>query len=545
MMLTGPGMRAGGIMATIKTLPGGAWTNLHGTQTATVTDHRGLCADPGAPAFARFGAQATAIKGLLADLRAAARPLAVQGSSWSFSRIITPEGAPGTWFETGEAGDLMVVGSADLAAPPPFPPHLVMASGGAKLIALNAFAEANGMSLRTSGSYCGQSVAGAIGSGVHGSVMDYGAFQNHVRGLLMVVSPTDAVWIEPGPAPILSDATVAQFADRRVNDPELFGAALVHIGAMGVVAAALLELAPYYEIEVFRVMQALDDAAIARLSNGQWRDFVRELGVDRDPLFIEVILNPFMPTSAIRSMPGAQAMITVYFKAAAPHVETSAKAMLPNQLQGGLDDILKLIVRGIVNHPDWLPTWTVAALAAAEFAKEVTPGGPLPPVSWGTVHGGFTPHSIMGVVPPLHNDSFAFPRDRLAQALSLAHSAFVASGGGHLVWTLRFVAPSAGTMAFTRFPETVVINMDGIRSDPTNTAVAAIRQALDDNGVPYAQHWGKMGVMTPALIEAQFGPSTDPSTPLARWRAARATLVPDPAMRAIFANAAVCAWGLC
>jgi hypothetical protein len=532
-------------MATIKTLPGGAWSNLHGTQTATVTDHRGLSADVGAASFARFGAQATAIKGLLADLKVAARPLAIQGSSWSFSRIITPESAQGAWLETDEAGDLLVVGPADLASPSAPMPHLVMASGGAKLIALNAFAEAHGMSLRTSGSYCGQSVAGAIGSGVHGSVMSYGAIQNHVRGLLMVVSPTEAVWIEPGPHPILSDAAVAQMADRRVNDPELFGAALVHIGAMGVVVAALLELAPYYEIEVFRMMQALDDNAIAQLSAGEWRAFVGDLGLDRDPLFIEVILNPFMPTSPLRMMPGAQALITIYFMAPEPLVESSVKGWIPDQLRGGLDDILKLIARAIADHPDLLPTWTVAALAAEEFAKEVTPHGPLPPASWGTVHGAFIPHTIMGATPPLHNDSFAFPRERLAQALSLAHHAFVQSGGGHLVWTLRFVAQSAGTMAFTRFADTVVINMDGIRSDATNTAVAAIRQALDDNAVPYAQHWGKMGVMTPALIERQFGPSTDPATPLARWRAARAALVSDPAMRAIFANAAVCAWGLC
>lgn len=537
-------------MATIETLPGGAWTNLHGTLSATVADHRGLVGDGGEASFAQFGAQAAAIKGLLATLKATARPLAIQGSSWSFSRIITPENPQGAWLETGRANDLLTVGADDLATPPAPDadvPPLVMAGGGAKLIALNAFAEANGMSLRTSGSYCGQSVAGAIGSGVHGSVMDYGAIQNHVRGLLMVISPDEAVWIEPGPQPILSDAVVAQFADRRVCDAELFGAALVHIGAMGVIVAALLELAPYYEIEVFRTMKALNGNAIAQLASGQWRAFVRDLGVDRDPLFIEVIVNPFLPTKLLGFLPAPRAMITVYFKAP-PRLHGIVEGemgLLAPQLRGGLDDILQLIARGIVKDPDLLPTWSLPAIAAAEFAKELTPHGPLPPASWGTVHGQFSPHTVLGVVPPLHNDSFAFPRERLAQALSVAHRAFLLSGTGHLVWTLRFVAQSAGTMAFTRFSRNVVINMDGIRSRHTTRAVDAIRKALDGKGIPYAQHWGKMGVMTPDLIERQFGPSTDPGTPLARWRAARARLVPDPAMRAIFANAAVCDWGLC
>jgi len=131
--------------------------------------------------------------------------------------------------------------------------------------------------------------------------------------------------------------------------------------------------------------------------------------------------------------------------------------------------------------------------------------------------------------------------------LDVMTKAFQEDNGGHLVFTLRFVTNDErqhnGHLAFTRFPETAVINVDGIRSAKSSAAGARIARALADNKVAFSQHWGKMGEITCEHIEDQFGPSSVASSRLAKWKTARAALL-DSDIQNIFQNKALRNWCL-
>jgi hypothetical protein len=106
-----------------------------------------------------------------------------------------------------------------------------------------------------------------------------------------------------------------------------------------------------------------------------------------------------------------------------------------------------------------------------------------------------------------------------------------------VVTTLRFVGKSAGTMAFTRFENNVVIDFDGFRSDASRKVTQAAIAALDAAGIPYARHWGKMAPITAATVQRDYGIKAD------AYRIARNNLLP-PEVRAVFASTALRNWGL-
>jgi hypothetical protein len=106
-----------------------------------------------------------------------------------------------------------------------------------------------------------------------------------------------------------------------------------------------------------------------------------------------------------------------------------------------------------------------------------------------------------------------------------------------VVTTLRFVGKSAGTLAFTRFDNQVVIDFDGFRSDASRTVTQAAIAALEAAGIPFSRHWGKMAPITAAIVQRDYGAKAE------AWRAARAALLPQD-MREVFASTALRNWGL-
>ncbi|MDE8510988.1 hypothetical protein PCK05_28745, partial [Klebsiella pneumoniae] len=85
-------------------------------------------------------------------------------------------------------------------------------------------------------------------------------------------------------------------------------------------------------------------------------------------------------------------------------------------------------------------------------------------LTWGGANGPHVRQKILGWEIELYNAAYAIERAHLSTTLKTMLDAFHTHGGGHQVFTLRFVTKAAGLMAFTRFDDTVVINMDGLRT---------------------------------------------------------------------------------
>lgn len=536
-------------MAELKHLPPGNWANFHATVFRTVSDYRVIVGDtPDDRPDAHFAATAACLKLFIGEAMTQQRAITTAGTSWSFSALLDGEGAI---LETVQDQAVFNVDRAMLAPSSTLDPGLlVLASGGTKIATLNMFLEGQvpERSLHTTGSYNGQSVAGMMGTGVHGSALGYGPFHNHVRGVHLVTDDHQSVWIERGPEPIFDDGFVARFADRRVNDEALFEAALVHLGGLGIANAVALKVRPRLRVDVVRAMKSLDRDDILLLQSGDYRGFAKAMGHDRTPYYIELTLDPFNPFRDGAHWLASDTAVTLYFE------DTAEKAGIVESaaaVYGASVDSLQQILKAaetylgaqVIANADAIPppALPIAFLAIARF--DALRQGYEANKRWGEVCGAFQRYQIGETIINLHNDAFAVPRGRLLDALTAVRNAFPLLAGGHLVATVRFVNGSRGTMAFTRFPETVVINLDGLRTAKSRAAVAQTRRNFDSGGIPFSQHWGKMGVITHDRLVREFGDPYVPGTRFHSWRRARETLVP-PSARAVFHSKAFDDWGL-
>lgn len=512
----------------------GRWRNYHRNIERSVDDWRALRGESADPAQWRGWCVAAAalLKQQVEAARIAGRPLLPVGAAWSFSRLAEPAGA---LLETQGLPAIFDMTAADLA--PGVDPRLhVLCAGGTRIRELNRFLESSRRSLFTSGAHDGQSVAGCCATGVHGSVLRYGPFSNHVRGIHLVTAGDRSVWIEPGPQLRLRDA--AAIADEVICDPDIFAAALIHLGGMGVVNAMLLEVSDEYRVEAIRRRHPLERGHFALLAEGRFDDFCQAIGEPADPYYLEITFNPFAPWAGYAGQPAYPAAITLYRR-----VDPDQEAMF---LPFGrvVDDILNVLSQALDKVSDaFIPPRKAAELVLSQMKERPAPGEPPAYLRWGEANGKHDPQKLGPVAVNIHNDAFAVERHRLLDALDHMLDAFAQDGGGHLVSTLRFVDLADGLLPFTAFPANAVFNWDGQRTHASRNAGRRMALALETAEIPFAQHWGKMGLITPERIESVFGAPGDPTGRLARWKAARARLI-TPALRPVLTNPALADWAL-
>lgn len=523
-------------MVELVKLRDGRWGNYHRTLDRMHVAEWGFGRDDGSQdAVAFFGNCARLAGDMVESCRLRGEQLLPVGSKWSFSDLLK---GGGLVLETDVPDRIHHVDASLLDPASPLTDNLVLASAGTRIADLNAFLEPH-LSLTTSGAHDGQTVGGLLGTGTHGSVIGCGAFQNQVRGVLLATGKGSSFWVERGPRRILNAAAADGLASTTILEPDVFDATLVHLGGMGIVVAVLLEVAPGYTLDVVRRESVLGAGDIGLLRDGDFRGFARRLwpALDEDPYYVEVILNPFHALEGLVARP-RPALVTLYFK------RPPANPLI-GLAYGEADDVLNLLERSLEasSGADLLiPPELIAELVAIEF-KETPAAGRAPErKTWGQLNGAHHRQRVGPIEFELYNAAYALPRDRLDEALATMLAAFNSNGGGHLVFTLRFVSSAAGLLTFTRFAETVVVNLDGLRTGASRDATAKVALALEQAGIPFGQHWGKMGVISPARFRRDHGDPADATSRAGRWLAARRRLV--GAASDVLRNDALATWGL-
>lgn len=505
------------------------WRNYHGSvahEVQQLAEFR-LDTPPGAMTDT-LAALARSLQQHLGQMRIGGHCVNPAGSGWSFTDLVAGNQCllalrAGDGGPCGDHGLVWPVapGQCRIAEAE----RLAMVWGGTRIGQLNRALAARGRSLRTSGSHDGQTLAGALGTGVHGGAPTQGAIQNHVRGLHIVAGPGRSWWLERRSDPVLADGVAVQLGARLLRDDRLFDAALVHLGGMGLINAVLIDTAPLFICDVLAALAPVTPDWLALLAAGDWRALARALGHDDDPYFIEVTLDPAAPF-------GQPAMHTLFFKRDGhPGGPCGLGDLHLNQPLNCLGRAAPPETdEAAAPPPDLGSDIDVPALLRAQF-KPARPGERWG--SWGELNG---PHQPLA---PLYNAAFAVPRARVAEAVQAATAA-VAGLPRHFVFTLRPVDGAAGSLAFTRFGANVVINLDGLGTSLSPVgpmAAAAVRAAFDSAGIPYGLHWGKLGGIDAAKVAADFGAARW------HWRAARHRLL-GPAMRQLITNPALVQWGL-
>lgn len=428
-------------------------------------------------------------------------------------------------------------------------------SGGTRLREIVEWARAGnrGKSISTSGTHLGPTIAGGFGTASHGSRLGCGGLQNLILGMHIVTGPNpeDSVWLERKKDPILSSETIAEFSRGGcMSNDCAFEDALIHLGAMGIVNGVALKLDDDVGFDVRVVEHAIDIEWLEILGEGKFDKIANKLELGGELEFYELTIDPF-------DWNNNPAIHNVYFRSPAaltPPVKTSGVA-LPDALALAILQLsqqsgkIKSVKGGggpgsSPTFPDIFELYKKLALAGHQQRPQSRN------LSWADLHGDEVTGGLPGT---LYNASFAIERENLSQVIPLICDAVQDIKGQTFLFTIRFVTEAAGTLAFTRFKECAVIEIDGMSDkipgyppssgDPIKAGTQKLRDALDTNKIPYSMHWAKLGDLDSIKVAADFGPAEDATSPLASWKSTRECLL-DEEMRQFFWNQAVADYGL-
>ena len=126
---------------------------------------------------------------------------------------------------------------------------------GTKLKRLNEMLDEHGLAMENLGDINVQSIAGAIGTGTHGTGMKFGNISTQAIGMTIVTASGDVVEVS------------------ETQNRELFKAAQVSLGLLGVVARITLRLVPSYRLDYWRKKSTFEET-LAHAE--EWRDTHRQ-----------------------------------------------------------------------------------------------------------------------------------------------------------------------------------------------------------------------------------------------------------------------------
>ncbi len=460
------------------------------------------------------------------------------GKSWSFASLI---GTSGWQFDTSGLSGCNALTPSELHPLCTIAiDKIAMVSGGSRLREIADWAKARNMMISNSGTHLGPSIAGAFGTASHGSLLGKGGIQNMVHGMHIITGPDSSFWIERAGHPILADAAIAALGARAIRDSAMFEDVLIHLGGMGIINAVAIELVPKSLYCEMRIDKPITDDWFELASTGNFRAISEWLVAgkapefaDHRPAFYETTFDPFDYT-------GQSALHIVYFDAAPGAMPTDEDTPIART-----GDAVAGFAKNVASDPLWLQQFF-----AGKVLKEKEPDpldiniyqyyrtiggfiqGVMPQAAtakdWSQLHSDV----ITGGQPgALYNASYALECRQLPMALAAITKVITdnfPAEASLFVFTVRFIANPAGTMAFTRFAQSAIIEIDGLSplflkqrlleagyppsKLPENVvnilpnAAMAVRGALDAAGISYSMHWAKLGNLDAAKNPARFWP---------------------------------------
>ena len=125
------------------------------------------------------------------------------------------------------------------------------------IAAVNEYLYGERLSLKASGSNSGQSLAGVISTGTHGSAFKFGATQDFVVGLHLVVGPNKHVYLQSASNPVVNQSFTDKFNATLVSNDDLFYSALVSFGSFGIIHGIMVETRDRFLLRSIRRFEPL------------------------------------------------------------------------------------------------------------------------------------------------------------------------------------------------------------------------------------------------------------------------------------------------
>ncbi|MEX0683192.1 MAG: D-arabinono-1,4-lactone oxidase [Dehalococcoidia bacterium] len=117
----------------------------------------------------------------------------------------------------------------------------VIVQAGIKLHRLNAALDRLGLAMRNLGDIDRQSIAGAVSTSTHGTARDLGGIATDIAGLRLIAG----------------DGTIIDCSEE--VEPDLFKAARVGLGALGVISTVTLQCVPAFALHAVEAPRSVDD----------------------------------------------------------------------------------------------------------------------------------------------------------------------------------------------------------------------------------------------------------------------------------------------
>ena len=180
-------------------------------------------------------------------------PVRAVGSGHSFSSAPKSEGLLVCTDKLGKIEQYPYAGNS----------NFIEVQGGIKLHHLNEKLESLNLCIPTMGGIDHQSIAGAISTGTHGSSHLLGGMSKMVRSMVLVTqdlndsSKAKAYRIEPASRPLNDSATCA--GPDLIQDDDIFNAAVVCFGMMGLIYSYVMEVEPMYYLSECRKVTTWSD----------------------------------------------------------------------------------------------------------------------------------------------------------------------------------------------------------------------------------------------------------------------------------------------
>ncbi|MEP0547389.1 MAG: FAD-binding protein [Rhodothermales bacterium] len=492
----------------IHTVKNRKWENFHRTVNQKVARLVDVWnARPNVASFPAYNATTVALQGLIGEAIAEGLRLRALGGGWSFTPVAFTEGVLVNTRPLNyqfRLADQNLHPDCGLSAD-----HLVFAQCGVSVAELNTNLRARGKSLRTSGASNGQTIAGALSTGTHGSALGVGGMQDSVVALHLITSPDRDVWLERASAPVLGDASVQFLGAEVVRDDALFEAALVSFGSFGILHGVVLEVDDLFYLQQYRRQHPESPATWAAIEHLDFSG-LQHLGRDPSvrPYFFQAVYNPYDRADG--------PYFTMMYREAARPADCVPRSRAGAWRPG--DSAADVIARLTDVSPELSPA-LVNALLPQQYGDVEGVCGTWGEMFWDTSTRGRVASTAMGL-----------PLDRVREGLD----ALFELNATHTVpalFAVRYVRASPAPLAFTCHPEhTAVLEIDGPHSKRMLKFYDAVWERLRDLGIPVTFHWGKLLPLDATATDGYGAARVE------AWRDARHTLLPTPELRAAFTN---------
>ncbi len=441
-------------------------------------------------------------------------PIRCLGAGWSWTRIATATN--GLMLDTKQLNTTMTISAESvLSTYTGDIKKLLFAQCGNGIWELSRELKPKQLSLKTSGASNGQTIAGAMSTGAHGSAFDFGAVQDFVVGMHIIVGPDRHIWLERKSVPVVSQSFLQKLETELVQDDDIFNAALVSFGSFGIIHGVMIETEDLFLLECYMKRMPYDDSLKHIMHTLDFSNANLPCGNER-PYHFQVNINPYDLENG--------AYVYSFYKR--PYRDNYIPHLTNEAGIGPGDDAACFVGRLTQEIPALVPTIVNKLLAGALKPFDKVFG------ILGEIFDNTTLHG------KLLSAAIGISIDDVNRVVDLLLEMNKTKGPFAGLFSFRFVKKTKATLGFTHFDHTCVFEMDGVFSDETSRFFGEVWNKLDEENIAYTTHWGKMSELDFQKINKMYGDDN-----VDAWIEARNKLLDIDNLK-VFTNPILKQWGL-